>query len=132
MRNSRVVAIACEDGAGLNSEVSGHFGHTPFFLVALIRGSTAIDTRTVKAPGHGEGCRMPDFVERLGAQALVVGGLGAGAAARLDALGVEVFAGASGPVGDALRAICDQTLAQNEASCAGGGSEGHACGHHGK
>jgi len=130
MSRSGLVAIACEDATGLASQVSGHFGHTPYFLVAEIGGEKVVETRTVPSPGHGEGCTMPQFVRSLGVQAVVVGGLGAGAASGLEALGVDVIAGISGKVGDALQALAAGTLVGGEASCGGHGAEGHVCGHH--
>ncbi|HEY3447554.1 MAG TPA: NifB/NifX family molybdenum-iron cluster-binding protein [Myxococcales bacterium] len=125
MSGNRVVAIACEDGAGLESTVSRHFGHSPFFLVAQLSGEKVVDTKTVPSPGHGEGCSMPQFVKTLGAQAVVVGGLGPGAVAGLGNFGIEVLAGVSGKAGDALLAFARGTLVAREASCGG-----HGCGHH--
>ena len=129
MARSGLVAIACLDGSGLESEVSGHFGHSPFFLVAEIGGAKVVNVKTVPSPGHGEGCSMPQFVRGLGVQALVVGGLGPGAAARLDALGVDVFAGVTGKVGDALQALATGALVGGPASCSGHGADGHHCAH---
>jgi hypothetical protein len=46
MNEQRTVAIACASADGLAGDVSGHFGHTPYFVVAshgdqLPRGSAA-------------------------------------------------------------------------------------------
>ncbi|MBI5549328.1 MAG: NifB/NifX family molybdenum-iron cluster-binding protein [Deltaproteobacteria bacterium] len=129
--NSRVVAVACEEGTGLQSAVSGHFGHTPFFVVAEISDGQVGAARTVASPGHGEGgCSMPQFVQQLGVRAVVVGGLGARAAALLEAFGVEVIGGITGNAGEALRALAAGRLAGGDPRCSGHGGGGHSCGHH--
>jgi len=133
MSKSKIVAVACEADGGLQSNVSGHFGHTPIFVVAEIADGKILTTKVVKSPGHGEGgCSMPGFVHQLGAQALIVGGLGAGASNGLSAFGIEVIGGVSGNAGEALRALAAGTLASGDATCAGHGSEGHVCSHHEK
>lgn len=126
----RSIAIACEGPEGLAGDVSRHFGHTPHFVVAALDGPTVLATTLVASPGHGEGCSMPQFVGELGVGAVVVGGLGAGAAHRLSALGVEVIGGVSGNAGEALRALAAGTLERGDATCSGHGAAGHRCGHH--
>ena len=130
MSGNRVVVIACDDGSGLKSGVSQHFGHTPFFLVAQVSGDQVVDTKTVASPGHGEGCSMPQFVQTLGAQAVVVGGMGPGAVSRLQGFGIEVLAGVSGKAEDALQAFARGHLQSGEATCGGHGGGAHGCGHH--
>jgi predicted Fe-Mo cluster-binding NifX family protein len=130
MAENRILAVACESGDGLEGEVSGHFGHSPFFAVAEVSGPLVVSVRVVPSPGHGAGgCSMPQFVRSLGAQALVVGGIGAPAAGMLAAAGIEVIAGISGNAGDALRALAAGTLARGDATCSGHGGDGHGCGH---
>jgi predicted Fe-Mo cluster-binding NifX family protein len=75
---------------------------------------------------------MPGFVQQLGAQAVIVGGLGAGAAARLDGFGIEVIGGVSGNAGDALSALAAGNLASGDSTCHGHGGDGHVCSHHEK
>lgn len=128
MSANKRVAVACEGPEGLGAEVSGHFGHTPYFILAAIEGSRVVSTEVVPSPGHGEGCSMPEFIRRLGAQAIVVGGLGAGAARALAAMGIEVIGGASGNAGQALRALAEGTLVGGDARCSG--HAGGGCHHH--
>jgi len=72
---------------------------------------------------------MPAFVQTLGVQALIVGGLGAGAANRLQSFGIGVFGGAAGGAGDALAAFAAGTLGTGAVGCSGHGGDGHSCGH---
>ena len=130
MSNSRLVAVACEGPEGLGGNICGHFGHTPFFVVAELDGSKVLTTKVVASPGHGEGgCSMPQFIQQLGAHALIAGGMGARAADMLTTFGVEVLGGASGNAGVALAALASGSLAKGDSTCAGHGSAGHTCGH---
>jgi predicted Fe-Mo cluster-binding NifX family protein len=129
MSQSTTVAVACESPSGLTGNVSGHFGHTPFFVVAEIAQNQIVSSRIVPSPGHGEGCSMPGFVGQLGVSAVVVGGIGAGAVNGLGARGIEVIAGATGNAGAALAAFAAGTLLTGEPGCHGHGSHGGGCGH---
>jgi predicted Fe-Mo cluster-binding NifX family protein len=72
---------------------------------------------------------MPGFVAGLGVQAVIVGGMGAGASNRLRSLGISVFGGASGSAAQALQAFAAGTLSQGATGCSG--HDGHGCsGHH--
>lgn len=132
MSSSKTVAVACDSAAGLAGDVSGHFGHTPFFVVAEIADGRVTASRSVASPGHGEGCSMPSFVQSLGATSVIVGGIGGGAVNGLARHGIEVIAGASGNAGDVLRSYAAGTLISGEPGCHGhgGGGHSHGCGHH--
>ncbi len=135
MESTKTVAIACESAAGLAGDVNGHFGHTPFFVVAEIAGGKVTTSKCVASPGHGEGCSMPGFVHSLGVSSIIVGGIGGGAVNGLARCGIEVIAGASGNAGDALQSYAAGTLMSGEPGCGGHGGHGHGghdhgCGHH--
>jgi predicted Fe-Mo cluster-binding NifX family protein len=130
MDRSKIVAIACESADGLAGQVSGHFGHTPFFVVAEIAGGQVATSRSVASPGHGEGCNMPSFVHSLGASTVIVGGIGGGAVNGLAAKGIEVIAGASGSAGETLKSYAAGTLISGEPGCHGHGDGSHGCSHH--
>jgi predicted Fe-Mo cluster-binding NifX family protein len=130
MDRSKIVAVACESAAGLAGDVCGHFGHTPFFVVAEIVDGKVTTSRAVASPGHGEGCNMPTFVHSLGASTVIVGGIGAGAVNGLAARNIEVIAGASGNAGDTLKSHAAGTLVRGEPGCQGHGGQSHSCGHH--
>lgn len=128
MNQQSTVAIACATAEGLAGDVSGHFGHTPFFVVAQLDGGTIVSSRTLASPGHGEGCSMPGFVHQLGVRAVIVGGIGAGAVNGLGAQGIDVVAGATGNAGAALAAFAKGALLTGTPSCQG--HSGQGCGHH--
>ncbi len=133
MESTKNVAIACESAAGLAGNVSGHFGHTPFFVVAEIAGGKIVNSKCLASPGHGQGCSMPGFVHSLGVSSVIVGGIGGGAVNGLHRYGIEVIAGASGNAGEALRSYATGTLISGEPGCHGhghGDHGDHGCSHH--
>lgn len=129
MDRTKTVAVACDSAAGLAGDISGHFGQTPFFVVAEIVDGQVTASRPVPSPGHGEGCNMPTFVHGLGAASVIVGGIGGGAVSGLTQRGIEVIAGTSGNAGEALRSYAAGTLISGEPGCHGHGGHSHGCGH---
>ena len=129
MNLARTVAIACESAEGLAGQVSGHFGRTPYFVVAELDGHDVASSKLVAAPAHGSGCGMPAFVQSLGATAIIVGGIGAGALGGCAARGIEIVAGATGNAGTALAAFAKGELAPGEPACHGHGAHDHGCHH---
>jgi predicted Fe-Mo cluster-binding NifX family protein len=134
MESTKTVAIACESAAGLAGDVNGHFGHTPFFVVAEIAGGKIINSKCLASPGHGQGCSMPGFVQSLGVTSVIVGGIGGGAVNGLARCGIQVIAGASGNAGDTLQSYAAGTLMSGKPGCQGHGDydhgHDHGCGHH--
>jgi predicted Fe-Mo cluster-binding NifX family protein len=74
----------------LASKVFPHFGSAPQFLIV---DATDQSTELVQAPEQREhgGCRPVDLLAPHGFDAIVVGGIGPGAIARLTRAGKDVF-----------------------------------------
>lgn len=92
------LAIAYENG-----EVFQHFGETPSYLVVDIEGGKVV-SETIHDNGEASHIALIDVLVGLGANAVVVGGLGGGAFVRLEAVGIKVYAPY---VGSAKQAIED-------------------------
>jgi predicted Fe-Mo cluster-binding NifX family protein len=76
---------------GLKSEVYGHFGSAPEFLV-VETDSNKITTIKNKDQDHAHGaCSPMKALNNQKIDAIVVGGIGAGALSRLNQLGIKVF-----------------------------------------
>jgi len=81
--------VATDDG--LDSVVYGHFGSAPLFLLVDTESNT-INSINNQDLGHAHGMCSP--LKALGGfsiDLLVVGGIGAGAINKLNALGIRVF-----------------------------------------
>ena len=125
------VCLPISKNLGLESPVHGHFGSAPGFL--------AVDPRTLATEewtngdhGHVHGACSP--VRALaGAKpdAVLVGGLGAGALAGLRQMGIRVYLAPAGTVEQAVRLFNAEQLEElvAAATCGGHAHGPGGCGH---
>ncbi|MBP7127250.1 NifB/NifX family molybdenum-iron cluster-binding protein [Myxococcota bacterium] len=135
MSASRLIALPVEEERGLDSEICPHFGHAPAFALVEVEGDrigTCSIVANPMAEQHQPGM-LPRFVQSLGANVLLAGGMGPRAVDLLRHFGIEVATGAEGRVRDAVTAFLAGRLSGtspcNHGHHAGGGCGGH--GHHG-
>lgn len=110
------------DSNGLDSEMSGHFGSAPFFLIV------DTDTSEVSPLGndnkhheHGQ-CNPVAAFANSQVDVAVVSGIGAGAISKLGMHKIAVYQGATGTIGDNVELFKEGKLSLLDAS--------HACGGH--
>lgn len=107
---------------GLDSEVYGHFGSAPRFLVVdLVSGKITSVDNSDKVHDHGA-CNPARAVAGLELDGIVVGGIGRGALMSLNRAGYRVFQANGVTVSDNLLAAQGDGLAEFE--------PGHVCGGH--
>jgi predicted Fe-Mo cluster-binding NifX family protein len=90
---------------GLKSAVSSHFGSAPVFLVVDTETDAcrAVDNRDAH---HSHGmCQPLASLNGESIDAIVVGGIGAGAISKLQASGIEVFLAEPGTASDIVSAF---------------------------
>ena len=123
------VAVTYENG-----EVFQHFGRTPAFKVYEISDGKVISSEVVDTNGTGHGA-LAGFLEDIGAEVMICGGIGGGAIEAMSAAGIKVYAGASGAADDAVSSYVAGTLPEiGDATCDHHEHEGHGehgCGHGG-
>ena len=123
------VAVTYENG-----EVFQHFGRTPAFKVYAISDGKVISSEVIDTNGTGHGA-LAGFLENIGAEVMICGGIGEGAIAAMSEAGIKVYAGASGSADDAVNAYVAGTLPEIvDATCDHHEHEGHGehgCGHGG-
>ena len=123
------VAVTYENG-----EVFQHFGRTPAFKVYEISDGKVISSEVVDTNGTGHGA-LAGFLEDIGTEVMICGGIGGGAIAAMSAAGIKVYAGASGAADDAVSSYVAGTLPEiGDATCDHHEHEGHGehgCGHGG-
>lgn len=120
------VCIPVENDRGLESQVYGHFGSAPLFVLA--------DTETMRVEplansdrGHIHGqCSPVKALAGLKPDAVLVGGIGPGALHGLRSLGIRVFRCDDVTVAEALRRLNAGELQEMDevATCAG---HSHGC-----
>jgi predicted Fe-Mo cluster-binding NifX family protein len=115
---------------GLESEVYGHFGSAPAFVIV------DSETMSVERVGnedqthvHGQ-CSPVKALAGAKPEAVVVGGIGAGALRGLRSVGIKVYRCAGRTVADAVDLLKKGKLSEirEEDTCAGH-SSGHSCCH---
>jgi len=119
-----IIAMPIEKDEGIESRICAHFGSAPAFLIVDTETSAcrAVPNRNQH---HAHGACMPLASlqgERL--DGVVVGGIGAGALARLNAAGISVYLAEAPTAAETVAAMKSGRL-----ECVDPGS---ACGHHGQ
>lgn len=100
-----IICIPVQEDRGLDSPVSAHFGSAPAFVLA------DTETRTVTAIGNSNAHHAHGMCQPLAAlsghsfDAVVVGGIGAGALGKLQAAGITVYRATGGTVADVIEAV---------------------------
>ncbi len=124
------VAFPTTDDKGMASPVYGHFGSAPQFIIVDSERRT-IESTSNPDQQHAHGHCQP--IAALGGRrvdAVVVGGIGAGALTRLNTAGVKVFRAVEGTVAENLDLIQQERLPlfTLDQTCAGH-SPGGTCSH---
>ena len=123
------VAVTYENGG-----VFQHFGRTPAFKVYEISDGKIVSSEVIDTNGTGHGA-LAGFLEDIGAEVMICGGIGGGAIAAMNEAGIKVYAGAGGMADDAVSSYVAGTLPEiGDATCDHHEHEGHGehgCGHGG-
>jgi len=124
------VAFPTQEDRGIDSPVYGHFGSAAAFVIAET-GSDKVDRVVNEDAVHQHGMCNP--LAALGGQpvdAIVVGGIGAGALMKLQAAGVRVYRAMEGSVRENLEMIDAGRLPELtiDQTCAGH-QGGEGCSH---
>ncbi|MCD8018757.1 MAG: DUF134 domain-containing protein [Clostridiales bacterium] len=116
-----------------NGQIYQHFGHTEQFKVYDVEDGKIIASEVVSTNGQGHGA-LAEVLNALKADALICGGIGAGAQAALASVGIKLYGGANGDADAAVEALLAGNLAYNpDAQCNHHHGEHHGenCGGHG-
>ena len=90
------IAVASE-----GKMVTAHFGHCENFNIFDVKGKEIIKVESVANPGHKPGF-LPNFLNDMGVNIIISGGMGGGAVDIFNEKGIEVIIG---PEGDAKTAV---------------------------
>jgi len=123
------ICFPTETLRGLDSEVYGHFGSAPGFVI-VETGTMKFDEIDNNDMHHAHGMCQP--LKALGGRevdAIVVGGIGMGALMKLQAQGITVFRALQGSVKENIGFILEGKLPQFGVEHTCGGHAG-GCAHH--
>jgi len=126
------VCFAVQKDDGVESLVYGHFGSAPAFVVVDTEAADAAVTVNNRDLNHVHGaCNPIQAIGGLKPDAVVVGGIGAGAINRLNAEGVKVYRSAAETVKQNLNLLKENKLPELSVqnACAGHTQGQGGCGH---
>ncbi|MCX5816349.1 MAG: diguanylate cyclase [Proteobacteria bacterium] len=123
------VCFAVQEDQGIESIVYGHFGSAPIFIVVdtELQKTVTVNNRDLN---HVHGACSP--IKAIGGQdieAVVVGGIGAGAIRGLNAAGIKVYGSVKETVKDNLNLLIENKLPELSMFNACSGHQGGGCGH---
>jgi predicted Fe-Mo cluster-binding NifX family protein len=112
------VAISADNGNGLDSVVSPHFGRCPYFVLVDLEGQEVKAVQAISNPYYGnhQPGQVPGFIHSQGASVMLTGGMGRRAIMFFEEYGIEAATGASGTVRHTLEQYLGGAL-QGAAPC---------------
>lgn len=125
------ICFPVAEANGMESEVHGHFGSAPAFVVVETEGN---DVKTIQNPDqqhqHGSACNPLQKFNNHEIDALVVAGIGAGALNKLNQAGIRVFQAVSPSLRENIRLLESQGLPEFTVSqCCPGHGQNMGCQH---
>jgi predicted Fe-Mo cluster-binding NifX family protein len=98
------ICFTADEANGLESIVSYHFGHCPYYVIVDTDGNVVKNVESIPNPmaeEHNEG-DLPSYMKEQSIDVIVTGGMGPKAQEFFQSYGIEVFTGAYGKVKDVL------------------------------
>jgi C_GCAxxG_C_C family probable redox protein len=105
------IAVASE-----NDMVTEHFGHCANFNIFEVKDNQIVKFESIPNPGHRPGF-LPNFLNDMGVNVIISGGMGSGAIDIFNEKGIEVIVGASGNAKAAVEAYLQGTLKSTGSVC---------------
>jgi predicted Fe-Mo cluster-binding NifX family protein len=105
------IAVASE-----NEMVTGHFGHCINFNIYNAENNNILSTVSIPNPGHRPGF-LPNFLNDMGVNVIISGGMGGGAIDIFNEKGIEVVVGAAGEAKSAAEAYLAGELKSTGSVC---------------
>ena len=119
------IAVTYKDG-----QVFQHFGRSEFFKIYDVKDGQIITTVIIPTNGNGHGA-LGAFLSQAKVDALICGGIGAGARHVLNNFNITIYPGVSGDADEACKAFIAGNLNyQPDIECHDHDHEGHDCGSH--
>jgi predicted Fe-Mo cluster-binding NifX family protein len=123
------VGFAVQADEGLESTVYDHFGSAPAFLIIDTERQNIGSVDNSNAPHEHGNCNPMAKLGGNQIDTLVVGGIGAGAIMKLNAMGIKVFRAGAAKVSENIVLLKENKLRSITANDACGGHQGGQCGH---
>jgi predicted Fe-Mo cluster-binding NifX family protein len=121
------IAISADDGNGLDSVVSPHFGRCPYFVLVDLDGQEVKAVNAVNNPFYGNHRpgQVPALISSYGVDVMLTGGMGGRAISYFGEFGIQPVTGAAGTVRQSLEGFLGGAL-QGAAPCRESVQHAHA------
>ena len=96
--------------------VTGHFGHCENFNIFQTENNKITKMESIENPGHKPGF-LPNFLNDLGVNVIISGGMGGGAVDIFNEKDIEVITGASGDARETVEAYLKGDLKSTGSVC---------------
>jgi len=129
--STQKIAVTADMANGLESPISGHFGHCKAFIVSTIENGEIVNVETVPNLGHSS-CAEPVMkLVNIGVNVLITMGMGMRPYMAAQQVGLTVIKGSGSTVGDAIESYVrgEGNLMNRDGLCGGGGGGGGGCSH---
>lgn len=120
------IAVSADNRNGLESAVSSHFGRCPYFILVNLDDDKIDEVREVDNPFYGshQPGEVPNFINSLGANVMLTGGIGRQAIRFFEEYGIEAVSGAYGTVRESVERYLNGQ-AKGAAPCRDDHGHGH-------
>ena len=125
------VGFAVQGNEGVESKVYNHFGSAPAFIIVDTEGKEVVTVNNRDLHHVHGACNPIKALDGKSVDAMVVGGIGAGAISGLNAQGIKVYQSIAETVRQNLDLLKDGKLPLLSLQNACKGHQSTECGHHG-
>lgn len=108
-----MIKIAVASDAG---NVTNHFGFCESFILLSYEGNNLVAEEVLKNPEHKPGF-LPNYLNDLGVNVIIAGGMGNGAVTIFNQKNIEVIVGATGDAKKAAESYLNGTLKSSGSVC---------------
>lgn len=124
------ICFPVQNNEGMRSTVYDHFGSAPFFVVVNTDNGD-VSTIFNRDMNHSHGaCNPIKALDGQHVDAVVVGGIGAGALNRLNQSGIKVYKAQAAGIEENIRLFLEKGLRElSPPQCCGGHGAGGNCAH---
>ncbi|MEF3245077.1 MAG: NifB/NifX family molybdenum-iron cluster-binding protein [Caldisericaceae bacterium] len=116
------ICFTSDEQNGLESIMSYHFGHCPYFVIVDVDGTVVSNVESIQNPladEHNAG-DLPSFMKERDVDVIIAGGMGPKAREFFESYGIQTVIGAYGKVKDVLEEYLHGKISYNpkeEACC---------------
>ncbi|MCD6238477.1 MAG: hypothetical protein J7K51_03990 [Thermotogae bacterium] len=117
------ICFTADQREGLESILSYHFGHCPYYIIVEVEGDRVKDVKSMPNPLVGEHNpgELPAFMREQGVDTIITGGMGPRAQQYFEDYGIRAVTGAYGRVRDVLEEFLHRRISVEESRLAGPG-----------